>query len=240
MKPEAQWYLVDALARVRALLGVQDDLQAKRAHMSHFAGVLAGFRYLGVVTQDEETVWNHKMLATLGLVGPDPPPPGFNQAVFVGDPERAPAPHDVSRHPLFVRSIPGPDQEFDVHGGRIRVITVEIFDTAVSVRWRVAPLPDISLAFPEEAAALESDMAGLEEGPKRLLRKDANRLMGSMRLYQFSLVDDIGTAYRPQGGGHGGGTRETTGEARFEPAPPSSASRLTLTWLGLQIQLPIP
>jgi hypothetical protein len=34
--------------------------------LSHFAGVLAGFRYQGLITQTEEEAWYRKMVSALG------------------------------------------------------------------------------------------------------------------------------------------------------------------------------
>ncbi len=66
VEAETQWYLVEALANARAEVGVRDDYEAKQRTLSHFAGVLAGFRYLSAVTQEEEQTWHRKMLVALG------------------------------------------------------------------------------------------------------------------------------------------------------------------------------
>jgi hypothetical protein len=125
-----------------------------------------------------------------------------------------------------------------VHGGRFRVIAVEVYDTAIVVRWRAAPEPDISLAFPAEAAALEADVSGLEDWAAGELRKKADQRMRTRRLYRFDLADDVGTTYFQMGRRSGGGPQGITGEAEFRPAPPSSATKLVLSWLGLEVALP--
>jgi hypothetical protein len=159
VEPENQWYLVEAPANARALAGPDEDYEAKQRSLSSFNGVLGGFRYLSEITQEEEQTWRRKMLVALGYEPPEPGPPGTVSILYTGDPKKRPP--QVPETPLiFVRSIPGPDQEFDVHGGKFRVIAAEIYDTSVVIRWRTAPEPDVWAAFPEEAAALESDMEG--------------------------------------------------------------------------------
>ena len=238
MEPEAQWYLVEALASARGLLGIRDDYEAKQAQLSHFAGVLAGFRYLGVLTQDEEQDWYRRMLIALGYELPDPAPRGVSGAIYIGDPAKRPPRPQLRSAPVFIRSQPGPDQEFEIHGGKLRVIAAEFYDSAVTIRWRVSPQPDIALAFPDEAAALERDLIGLEEWAADELRKKGDQKLAMMRLYKFGLEDDFGTLYVPMGSRHGGAPGGMTGEADF-PAPPPEASRLVFSWLGLEVPIPI-
>jgi hypothetical protein len=201
---------------------------------------LAAFRYVGDVTQDEENEWYRNMLAALGYELPDPPPPGTAQAIYVGDPEKRPAqPPFPSRAPVFDRSQAGPDEEFEVHGGRLRVIAVEFYDSVVVVRWRVSPEPDITSVFPRETAALEQDLVGLEDWVSEDLRTKGRRRLSMMRLYKFTLGDDLGTPYFPKGMSHGGGPDDMDGQARFMPAVPATASLLTFSWLGLDVPIPL-
>jgi hypothetical protein len=235
MKPEAQWYLVEALARARGHLGILDDYESKQRAMSHFAGVLAAFRYQGDVTQEEEQDWYRKMLVVQGYEPPDPPPPGVAQAIYLGDPEKRPPPLPAEIAPTFIRSQRGPDQEFEVFNGRLRVISIEIYDVAAVIRWRVWPEPVITLAFPEESAALELDLIGLEEWAADDLRMKGHEMLRRMRLYRFELTDDVGTDYVQRGQRHGGAGGVTSGEAEFRPSPPGSASTLTISWLNLRV-----
>jgi hypothetical protein len=66
-----------------------------------------------------------------------------------------------------------PDEEFEDRGGKLRVIAVEFYDSAVAIRWRVSPQPNIASVFPEETAALEQDLIGLEEWATEDLRRRA-------------------------------------------------------------------
>jgi hypothetical protein len=238
VKPEVQWYLVEALSNARGHLGIRDDYESKKNQLSHFAGVLAGFRYLKAVTQQEEEDWYHRMLVGLGYTLPDPAPPGFSQAIYVGDPAKRPPIAPPRGAPLFIRSQPGPDQEFEIHGGKLRVIAVEFYDSTVTIRWRVSPQPDIASAFPDEAAALEHDLIGLEEWAAQDLRKKGHETLAMMRLYKFGLQDDLGTSYVELGVGYGGNESDMTGQAEFQ-APPPEASVLVFSWLGLEVRIHI-
>ena len=238
MKPEAQWYLVETLANARAGLGMRSDYESRFGNLSHFAGVLAGYRYLGVITQDEENAWSRKMLIALGYAPPEPAPPGEARAMYIGDPKDLhPEVEIVETIPRFVRSVAGPDEEFELYGGKLRVVAVEIYDNSAVVRWRVSPEPDISAVFPDEAMALETDIEGLEDWAAEELRNKAQRRMRMTRLYHFDLADDVDTTYHRDGSSHGGGNSGMTGEAKFQPGPPSTASFLTFTWLTLNVEI---
>ena len=239
MEAEAQWYLVEALSSARSHLGIRDHYEAKQNQLSHFAGVLAGFRYLGAITQEEEQAWYRKMLVALGYEAPEPAPPGVSRAIYVGDPAKRPPRPLPQSAPVFIRSQPGPNEEFEVHGGRLRIIAVEFYDSAVVVRWRVSPEPDVTSAFPDEAAALEQDLVGLEDWAAEDLRQKGRQKLSMMRLYKFGLTDDVGSPYMPMGQSHGGRPHEMTGDARFQPAVPPNASVLTFSWLGLDVPIPL-
>jgi len=235
MKPETQWYLVEALARARGSIGMRDDYESKQRELSHFAGVLAAFRYAGDVSQDEEHDWYRKMLVALGYEAPDPPPPGVSRAIYLGDPENRPTAPPEEITPTFIRSHPGPDREFEVFGGRLRVISIEVYDVAVALRWRVSPEPDITMAFPDESTELERDLVGLEDWARDDLRMKAHQMLRMRRLYRFVLTDDVGTDYVQRGLHHGGGGGVMSGDAEFRPAPPETASTLTFSWLNLRV-----
>jgi hypothetical protein len=109
----------------------------------------------------------------------------------------------------------------------------------VLARWRVTPEPDITSVFPEEAAALEQDLGGLEDWAAEDLRRKGLQELRIRRLYKFGLTDDLDTSYISIGFGHSGGPGEMAGEARFKPASPATASLLTLSWIGLEVPIPV-
>jgi hypothetical protein len=104
------------------------------------------------------------VLEALGYELPDRASRGVSQSIYVGDPaKRAPRPQPRSV-PVFIRSQPGPNQEFEIRGGKLRVIAVEFYDSAVAISWRVLPPPDVVSVFPGEVAALERDVIGVGSG----------------------------------------------------------------------------
>jgi hypothetical protein len=235
VRQEVQWYLTEALANARARIDISDAGQT----LANYSGALGAFRYLNELTQDEERDWRGRMRLALEFTPPAPAAPGTSQAVYVGDPNLRSVPDSAPGLARFVRYVSGPNGEFERHGGRLRVIAAEIYDTKVAVRWRFAPEPDISSAFPAETAQLAHDLEGTEGWAADELRKKAQKGLHSLRLYRFGLSDDIGTDYRPWGGSSGGGGGETTGEAMFLPAPPPAASALIFTWMDLSVEIPL-
>jgi hypothetical protein len=229
---EIQLYLAELLADARATKGRPRDEMT----MAGFSGALAALRYIGELSADEESDWQERMRIALDVTR--------NRVVLrvarEGEPLPAtPAPLHIRPFPRFVRSIPGPDTEYELYGGRLRIIAIEVYDTMATVRWHVAPQPDISTAFPYEATQLAHDVEGIDSRAAEELKRKAEKRLRISRLHNFGLVDDVGTEYRPSGGGSRGGSYGTTGEADFAPAPPAFASKLTITWLDLTVDVPL-
>ena len=142
---------------------VHGDYSRKQQMLSHFGGQLEALRCVRAITDDARNVWFHKMLVALGYEPPDPAPPGAAQVICVGDPKLRPEPPLELPSPQFLRSARGPDEQIEVHGIRFRVGAVEIYDAAGDIRWRVSPEPDPCSFCPDERAALEADMAGVDD-----------------------------------------------------------------------------
>ena len=240
MKQEVQWYLVEALIRARGLAGLDDIAQQRSGVLAQFGGTLEAFRYLDAVSQDEVTDWNNRMLVALGLVPPEPLPPGRGAVARIGWIGDGEPPVYVPPTPSqFVRQVLGPDQEFEVFGGRLRVLAVEVYADCLAIRWRAAPEPDIRAAFPEETAALERDIEGTDEWAADVLRTRGAHQLAMRRMWAFELADDVGTEYMRRGWNSGSGGNGTSGGSEFTPAPPASATRVTLRWLGTTIDIPL-
>jgi hypothetical protein len=240
VKPEVQWYLAEALANTRAQVDRPGAADRREVVLAGYVAALRAFKYLEALSEEEERDWHDRMLIALGITPPPPAGPGVTQAVYTGDPNAAPRPEAAPPVlPRFMRSVPGPNAEFEQHGGVLRVVAAEIYDTMVAIRWRVAPEPDVYAAFPSEAIQLAHDVDGLETWAADELRKKAKQRLRMMRLYIFELTDDVGTEYWSPGYGHGGGPNGMRGEAEFLPSPPPSATKLTLTWLGMPIEIPL-
>jgi hypothetical protein len=240
VREEVQWYLAEQLAQARAMMGLPDAFDRRPLTVASFGSALGALQYVGELTEQEQKDWYDRMLVAVGITPPEPAPPGVIRTIFLGDPKklegRAAAHGDA---PRFERSMPGPDAEFDFHGGRLRVIAVDLYDSSVDIRWRVAPEPDIEDVFPDESAQMARDSEGTQEWAAEHLRDKGRRGLRNMRLYRFELSDDVGSQYRQSSGGSGGRPGEMTGTARFSPAPPADASVLTLNWHGLEVDVPL-
>jgi hypothetical protein len=118
-------------------------------------------------------------------------------------------------------------------------MAVEFYDTAVDIRWRVAPEPDIDAVFPSEIAQMARDTEGTQDWAADHLHNKGREGLRSMRLYRFNLSDDAGTPYIPSGGGWSGRPGEHAGVARFSPAPSPGTTALTLIWHGAEVRLPL-
>jgi len=127
----------------------------------------------------------------------------------------------------------------DVFGGRFRIISLELYYTMLTIRWRVAPEPDLAAVFPSETAQFVRDVEGVDEWAQKELRRKAERQLRFQALFEFTLTDDLGTQYMHMGGGSSGGPLGTTGDAWFERVPPPTATRLEFTWLHLTVELPL-
>ena len=253
VQAQAQWLLVERLAFARAQRDQLSDA-SKREQLTHFRGVLEGFRYMGAMTAEEESVWSDKMLLALEITPPNPALPGILQADVVSDTSASqltPPAGPISTHkagPRFIRAAPAPDEEFEYRGSALRVVGVEQYDAVVAVKWIVNPEPNVWDVFPEESAALEQDLQDLDDGPTNILRKTAERLLRTRRLYVFALADDLGTRYEPTEEQHGaafvsnGITRQSigiTGSAIFHPSVPSNARSLNFKWFALTLEVPL-
>jgi hypothetical protein len=253
VQAQAQWLLVERLALARAQRDQLSDA-SKRQQLTHFRGVLEGFRYTGAMTPHEESAWSDKMLLALGMKPPDPALPGILQADDVGDTS---APHVTARGrlistnktgPRFIRSAPGPNEEFEYRGSALQVVGVEQYDAVVAAKWVINPEPNILEVFPEESAALEQDLQDLDDAPADILRMTAERLLRTRRLYIFALADDLGTNYELTEEQHGssfvsnGITRQfigVRGSALFHPSVPSNARSLNFKWFDLTLEVPL-
>lgn len=148
MDEPTRWYLIEAVANARADPFAKTGYDHKQRIASHFAGALSTLRYQESITQEEENAWYRRMPLGLGYELPDPPPPGVASAVYLGDPDERPEPPGVSEPTKLVRTIRGSGRSIDFHGGKLRIEAVEVFDSAVVIRWEVTPDLDIWQAFP--------------------------------------------------------------------------------------------
>ena len=238
MNQETRWYLIEAVmdARSRA---VQDSF-TRRHELSHFAGVLAGFRYQGLVTQAEQEAWYRKMISALGWAPPDPPPAGMAQAIRLEGDDLPSVPELDLTVPAILRSLPGSqDVVGDYHGSSLSITGVDICDTRTVVQWRVSPEPDVAALFPEDFDALQAELEGVDDWAADELRKKSREAFIRGKVYVFQLTDDIGTQYqRTRHMGHYG-SEVATGAVTFKPTVPDVATELVVTWHDVGLSLPV-
>jgi hypothetical protein len=235
---ETRWYLIETLMNARSR-GAADSF-TRRHMLSHFAGVLAGFRYQGLMTQAEEEAWNRKMTIALGWTLPDPPPAGIAQFVRLEGDDLPSEPELDLTKPAVLRRLPGsPDVASDYHGSSFRITGVDICDSRTVVEWRVSPEPDVPSLFPEDFAALEAELESVDDWAADELRKKAWDAFIGEKVYVFQLADDIGTQY--QRTRHMGHYRSdvATGAVTFKPTVPDTASELVLTWHEVELTIPV-
>jgi hypothetical protein len=199
VEQSTKWYLIEAVSNARISLLYRPDVESRRAAFHSFSGALSGFLYVNAIDREEYVIWIDKILVALGFTPPERKEPDGNSfsipIVYLGDgdpPEPRPS---LSQPSVLVRSIPGPATDFEFHGGLVRLLEIQIFTDKIVATWRIISAPMISAVFPEQMAALESDLEGLEDWAAAELRRKAERHLERTALYQFSLSDpDISSA----------------------------------------------
>ena len=116
------------------------------------------------------------------------------------------------------------------------MVAFDISTDKIVARWRTNRPPVVAEVFPEQMAALESDLEGLEDWAAAELRRKAERHLESLVLYRFSLSDDLGTDYEAEQHRRGNRFGVMEGTQTFKPAPPHTAWTVTLGWHDLNIE----
>jgi len=217
-----------------------DVLSWRQQMLAGFGGAVEALRAADAMSADEAHDWNRPMHVALGLAPLDPPPPGFGgaRAVFIGDGE-PPAPPPAAPVARFLGLVAVPDADRPIpHGGRLQILGVERYDMAVTVVWRMAPLPDAELQFAGELHAHDRDTEGLPEDERTMMRRHFLRRL-SRTAPMLTLSDGLATVYRSTGGGSSGGGQEQTGRATFAPGIPDEAATLVIRWNDLEFPVPL-
>lgn len=134
---------------------------------------------------------------------------------------------------LEVLKVEGADQPLP-YGGRVQILSVERYDTRVSVTWRLAPRPDPQEEHSLAMSAFERDAVGLSEDERILARVQLAERLVSPGAWDIALADDLDTDYQSRGGGGHGGRNEWIGRTDFIPALPEGASALAVYWGALK------
>lgn len=241
--PEAQRYLADRLAAVRDHRMGPAGSDAISSTLASIGGALEAFRVAGALSDEEFTDWMERAMQAAGIERRVTPPSARNNPVTAAIAESTTVrsvrlPGSPGSPPVagpeppgqFRKLLPGRDEEVDFFGGRLRIVGIELYERGCYVLWRMAPLPDLALALPEESAALERDTEGLPESERQHVRL---RHRGLFQLAsRFRVTDDVGTQYRTCGGSSSGNSDELAGRLRLAPAPPEHARVVTVDALG--------
>jgi hypothetical protein len=139
------------------------------------------------------------MLVALGFTPPERREPDgqthFVSLIHLGDGDPPQRPTSIGQPSRLLRSILGADTDFEAYGGCLRLVAFDISTDKIVARWRMNRPPVIAGVFPEQMAALESDLEGLEDWAAAELRGKAERHLERLVLYRFHLSDDLGTHY---------------------------------------------
>lgn len=240
VEQSTKWFLIEAVSNARISRLHHPDLESRRTAFHSFSGALSGLRYVNAISWDEHAHWTDKMLVALGFTPPERRKADshshFIPLIYLGDgdPPRGPSP--LGQPSVRLRSIPGPGADFEFHNGVFRLSSIEIFSDRVIAKWRMFDPPSVSEVFPEPLAALESDLEGLEDWAAAELRRKAERHLGRLNFFQFSLSDDLGTQYESVETRQDNRFAVMEGFQVFKPAPPHTAWTLTLGWGDLSIE----
>jgi hypothetical protein len=245
MDPFAQAHLSELLAAARIgppVASVDADEQKARTLMT-FNAALAALKGVGAVSDEELADWTNRMLVALGEapINNVPPGAGVRLISFGGKgAQRFERPPDPPPDSKFIGLVPAsePDRALE-YGGRLQILGVELYSDKVSVNWRLAPLPDPEAMFSDDLAQQDPDLEGLSDDFTKILRDKLTQRL-QMQRRSLTITDDIGTEFRPAGGGSGGGNDERRGHSDFVPGVPIGAKRLIVRWDEMEFEVPLP
>jgi hypothetical protein len=238
---EVRWLLTEKLFLVRtSRVNPQEDAAGRRLMaLATFDSTLEALRYVNAISEDESNHWRDKMWRAVGLDPPGTAESGKVQLVYLGDgepPQREP----ISLVPQYPRTVARRGETLSAFDGRMQIQEVEYDDSVTVVRWQIDPLPDVDAAFPELAAALEEDLAGMDDWAIGHFRFKNREALQQHRMRQLALEDSVGTEYSEHPvSAKSGGVGGIKGITAFTPGTPSHAERLIVHWLGSSITLPL-
>jgi hypothetical protein len=137
------------------------------------------------------------------------------------------------------RLIPGPEKEHAVGPGVLRILALVQYENGVEVDWLFSLPPDTDI-FAAERDAVAGELVALPpaEQADRLRARD-RRLRWSVAPADFSLSDDAGTVYQPEGGGAHGGCVTMRGQRGFTPTLAAEATRAYVLADGAKLTVPL-
>jgi hypothetical protein len=196
MDQEVRWLLTEKLLHVRTgLVNPREDVIRRRSvALAAFNSTLEALRYVNAIADEESLECRSKMWRALGIEPPNAAEPGTMQLVYLGDGE-PPQPERMNLVPEYRWKVPGRREALRAFNGSLLVEDVEFDDSVTVVRWRIEPMPDVDAAFPELAAALEEDIAGMDDWAIGHFRLKNRQALQRHRIRQLVLEDAVGTEY---------------------------------------------
>jgi hypothetical protein len=236
---EVRWLLTEKLVHARTGLAAPwvEPIGPRSRILTSFDSTLEALEYVHAISKDESVRYRNKMWRAIGLEPPGPAEPGQIRLVYLGDDEPTRGAHEILE-PTFPQKIAGPRETIHAFGGTLEIKDVEFDDSVTLIRWRISPLPDVDLAFPELAAALADDTAGMDEWAIEHFRKMHREALWQLRVPRFSLEDNVATEYVEHPVGCGGiSGLDIKGTTAFTPGTPSHAEHLLVHWLGSTLKI---
>jgi hypothetical protein len=239
MDQEVRWLLTEKLLHVRTgpVNPREDVIRRRSVALASFNSTLEALRYVNALSDEELCDWRDKMWRTLGLEPPNCAEPGTMQLVYLGEGE-PPQPERMNLVPEYPRKVPGRREALSAFDGSLWVEDVEFDDSVTVVHWRIEPMPDVDAAFPELVAALEEDIAGMDDWAVGHFRFKNRRALQRHRIRRLVLEDTVGTEYSEHPlSAKTAGVGRIEGRTAFTPGTPSHAERLIILWLGSSMTL---
>jgi hypothetical protein len=144
----------------------------------------------------------------------------------------------MNENPRLLRQIMAPNEEHEFHGGRLQILSIDLYENEMLLRWRMAPPPDTDVALPDEVEAAEREIAELPEDEReqkrRMRRHNPFRL-----LHRFVITDDAGRPHRWTSTSFGGSHGILVGELTIVPVLQEGATALVIDALGVVINIPM-
>ena len=240
MDQEVRWLLAEKLLRVRTgPVNPHEEVSSRRWRaLATFDSTLEALRYVNAISDEESIQWRNKMWRALGL---DPPSeggePGPVHLYYLGEGE-PPQQERVNLVPQYPRKAVGPSEAIEAFGGCLRVEEVEYDDSVTVIRWQIAPTPDVDAAFPEPIAALEEDIAGMDDWAVEHFRSMNREALRRHHASRLRLQDGVSTDYSEHlVNRRSGSTPGIAGITAFTPGTPSHADHLMIHWLGSSLRI---
>ncbi len=229
MDANGQRYLVKQLDLARTLPRLADSSRAQDRLLLTFEGAIKAFHAVELMNEEEARDWSDRMFAALGRE-PTPPATLGSSVGKVPPTMRSSAQRPLTPFPASLsRIVPASDAIIPLQFGmRFQVVSIELYDTKVTVNWYLGPLPDVETQFATELADHDRDTEGLPEAERVASRQRLAAQLHGRQHVRPGLADDLGTDYLSLTGGGSGNGHAWRGYAEFIPSVPDGARTVSV------------